>query len=119
VTFRGVVAVATATAWLALAAGCAPAPPPVAVAPPEAANLGVIVSMRAIPPQSNASAAVLGAVGSAAAVAPGAGPAYEFIVREDNGQTVSVVQSNDQKLRPGDRTALLGGPHARLERAPD
>jgi outer membrane lipoprotein SlyB len=108
-----------ATIWLALAGGCAPAPPkpPTAAALPPAANLGIIVSMRAIPSDSNATARVLGAVGGGGATGPAEGAIYEFIVREDNGQTVSVVQPNDAQFRPGDRAILLGGPQARLARA--
>lgn len=46
---------------------------------------------------------------SAAASAAGAGRAVEFIIRKDDGGTVSVVQSGGPNLRPGARVLLTGG----------
>jgi outer membrane lipoprotein SlyB len=47
-----------------------------------------------------------------------AGATVEFIVREDNGNTVSVVQVNGDNLRPGDRVVLRRSAHIRVVRAP-
>jgi outer membrane lipoprotein SlyB len=41
----------------------------------------------------------------------------EFVVRLDDGQTLSVVQPNEQNLRPGDRVTLQRGPRTRILRA--
>ena len=68
---------------------------------------------------------ILGAVigGIAGAVAGNAiegsvsqGQAMEFIIRQDNGRTVSVVQTNGQGFRVGDRVVLTRG--ARTHIAP-
>jgi outer membrane lipoprotein SlyB len=42
--------------------------------------------------------------------------ATEFIVRQDGGETLSVVQADDPGLRPGARVLLRDGPHTRLIR---
>ncbi|MDR3663983.1 MAG: hypothetical protein P4L86_26950, partial [Mycobacterium sp.] len=65
---------------------------------------------------------ILGAVGGPAGNGAGQGAAevvFEFIVREDNGQTLSVVQTNAADLRPGERVVLSLGTRARLSRAAD
>ena len=40
--------------------------------------------------------------------------AVEFIIQEDSGQTISVVQSNEENFRPGDRVVLTRGARTRL-----
>jgi outer membrane lipoprotein SlyB len=40
--------------------------------------------------------------------------ATEFIVREDSGATISVVQANDDGLRTGDRVAVTQGARTRI-----
>ena len=42
--------------------------------------------------------------------------AVEFIIQEDSGQTISVVQSNEENFRPGDRVVLTRGARTRLGR---
>lgn len=57
----------------------------------------------------------LGAVaGHATETAMNKGAAVEFIIRQDDGQTISVVQSNENNFQPGQRVAIIHGPHIRL-----
>lgn len=72
-----------------------------------------------------ARAHVLGAVGGAiigglagSAIEQGAsvGYAVEFIIREDSGQTISVVQTNEEDFQPGERVLLTRGARTRLSR---
>ena len=53
-----------------------------------------------------AGAVVGGMVGSAAEQAITKDSAYEFVVEKSNGQLVSVVQTNELNLRPGDYVLL-------------
>jgi outer membrane lipoprotein SlyB len=61
-------------------------------------------------------ARVVGAVDSAALPPAGQGPAVEFIVHQDGGEIVSVVQANDLNFVPGERVALAPGARTRLAR---
>ena len=88
------------------------------------ASYGVIVSRRPIEapgerPGDAVRRVILGAVGGVAGTAGGAGAdaaSFEFIVREDGGQTVSVVQTDRTGLRPGERVALSIGTRVHLVR---
>ena len=62
---------------------------------------------------------ILATLGDAMA-APAQAPAgaIEFIVREADGATLSVVQDNPQHLRPGERVAILREPRTMLVRPP-
>jgi outer membrane lipoprotein SlyB len=88
-------------------------------------SYGVIVSCRPIEAAAGGGdvrGVILGAVGGPAGSGAGQGAAeavFEFIVREDNGQTLSVVQTNAAGLRPGERVVLSMSPRARLSRAAD
>jgi outer membrane lipoprotein SlyB len=42
------------------------------------------------------------------------GSATEFIIREDDGQTISVVQTNESHLAPGQRVMIIRGAETRL-----
>ena len=53
-----------------------------------------------------AGALVGGMVGSATEKAITADTAYEFIIEKSNGQLISVVQTNELNLRPGDNVLL-------------
>ena len=44
------------------------------------------------------------------------GTAIEFIIREDDGQTISVVQSNELGFQPGERVVLTRGARTRIAR---
>ena len=129
------------TGLLCLAA-CAPtaptAYPPAETGRPGQAIHGVIVSRRAIDTEAAPTAAaraggkdvrasILGAVGSLPGGPAGnaGGPAsarpavFEFIIRQDNGQAISVVQTDEAGLRPGERVVVSMGTRTRLSRATD
>ena len=64
-----------------------------------------------------AGAIVGGMAGSAIEASANTGSAVEFIIREDNGQAISVVQTNEDGFRPGERVVLTRGARTRLQRA--
>lgn len=82
---------------------------------------GVIVSLRANPAQwgGDIRGAILGAIGGGVASDALArdGGATEFIVRQDDGQTISVVQTNTDNFHPGDRVVLTRSPSTHVARA--
>lgn len=45
------------------------------------------------------------------------GQAMQFIIRQDRGDDITVVQTNEIGLRPGDRVAISHGDRIRLARA--
>jgi outer membrane lipoprotein SlyB len=62
--------------------------------------------------------AVLGGVaGTAAERGLSSGTAIEFIVREDRGGDIAVVQTNEEALQVGDRVVITRGDRVRLSRA--
>ncbi len=107
-----------------LMAGCAPSTP-VATAPAPASqsvpfSAGTILSMRTVAAPAGSTpwrAALL-----AAASGPGGAgndpstPLIEFIVRADDGATLSIVQSNNLDLHKGDRVMIRYQPTAQLAR---
>ncbi len=73
-------------------------------------------------PRANVLGAIGGAIiggiaGNAVENSASTGSAVEFIIREDNGQTISVVQTNEDQFRPGERVALTRGARTRIARA--
>lgn len=80
------------------------------------ASYGVVVTVRPVPLAAQTRAARTGSAGLPRAE-PGSPAAFEFILREDSGQTVSVVQPNEEGLRPGERAVLSMGARTRLSRA--
>jgi len=44
------------------------------------------------------------------------GEAMEFIIREDDGQTISVVQTNEERFQAGERVVLTRGARTRIGR---
>jgi outer membrane lipoprotein SlyB len=110
-----------AVAGLLALDGCAPAAAPAAdVGPAETAEYGVIVSLRPAAASGAVQANIMAAFGGPMAGGVEGKPAAaatEFIVREDSGNTISVVQANDDGLRPGDRVAVMRGARTRLARA--
>jgi outer membrane lipoprotein SlyB len=97
-----------------------PSSPPVAAVP---VTYGTIVSRRptGIPmgdvQGGEVRSTILYALGGASADPLVEGGAYEFIVREDDGVTISVVQADAGGLRPGERVVVSSGAHTRLSRA--
>ncbi len=108
----------------ACAPGTTTAPPPAAIRGAAPGIYGVVVSCRPIGAASSGGVrgAILGAIGGPASGGAGQGaavPDVELIVREDDGQTLSVVQTNAAGLRPGERVVLSMSPRARLSRVAD
>ena len=58
-----------------------------------------------------------GLVGGAVENSASSGYAVEVIIREDNGQTISVVQTNEDQFRPGERVVMTRGARTRIGRA--
>lgn len=72
--------------------------------------------------RSNALAGLGGALigglaGSAIERGVSSGTAIEFIVREDQGGDIAVVQTNEEALQVGDRVVITRGDRVRLSRA--
>jgi outer membrane lipoprotein SlyB len=101
---------------LADLAGCAPANPPKPAVQPASVAMGTILSMRAV--DSHAGSDPVRAALLAGGSAPGDGDRslVEFIVRADDGATLSIVQSNESGLRNGDRVTILRDDRTRLAR---
>ena len=59
-------------------------------------------------------AALGGLAGNMAQNELSGGTATEFIIREDDGQTISVIQSNELHLRTGQRVMIIRGAETRL-----
>ena len=84
-----------------------------------AAAGGVAGSFLGGDPRMNILGAIGGALiggiaGSAVEGGLASGQAVEFIIRVDDGQTISVVQSNENRFVPGQRVAIIRGDHLRL-----
>jgi outer membrane lipoprotein SlyB len=97
-----------------------------AVTAPEAvtSRVGVIASVRPLPPaaagRGDVRGNILAALGGGLAGGDPAGGsgASEVVVRQDDGATVSVVVPDGDGYRPGERVTLLPGARSRLVRAP-
>jgi outer membrane lipoprotein SlyB len=112
--------VATLVALLVLSR-CAAPPRPVAAAhppaPPAAIAYGVIAAIRPLPLPGAVSARILAAVGALpTGLAPAPVRRCEFIIAEDDGRAVSVIQAADPALHPGERIALHLGARTRIVR---
>jgi hypothetical protein len=115
--------IAAVAALAATLAGCGPRPVPHAAAaigtPPAGVRYGRIVATRTVALASDARVreSLLAAIGAPAEPAGGR-TAAEFIVVEEGGQTLSVIQTNLEHLAPGERVAIMPGARTRLVRAP-
>lgn len=86
-----------------------------------AAAGGVAGSFIGGDPRVNILGAIGGAIiggiaGTAMDRSVNSGEAMEFIIREDDGQTVSVVQTNEERFQPGERVVLTRGARTRIGR---
>ena len=96
--------------------GCVPANPPKVVVQPTPVGTGTILSMRAVEPHADVEPL------RAALLTDGRGQSddnralVEFIVRTDDGATLSIVQSNAAAFRKGDRVIILRDDRTRLAR---
>ena len=108
-------------ACLLTLAGCSRHAPVAAAspaAPPPGTRYGTIAAVRpagfAMPVAAGdpVRGSILRALAPAAGGAPliGSGAATDYIVREDGGETVSVVQGDGDGLRPGVRVAVTSAP---------
>jgi outer membrane lipoprotein SlyB len=61
-------------------------------------------------------AIVGGLAGTAVESSATTGQAVEFIIREDTGQTISVVQTNEEGFQPNERVVLTRGARTRIAR---
>ena len=103
-------------------ARCTPAPKPVAAIPqPVPMEYGIIASLRPViqsgphPAATDPGASILAALG--VGVPAGAGAATgetEFVIRADDGRTLSIMQANDKNFRAGQRVALRAGPRMQV-----
>lgn len=110
--------VAGLAALCGLLAACGDhAAPPAPLAQPLAGGHGQYGTVIAIRPIAATAARhpVLAALGSRSA---NAAAASEFVLRDDIGRTVSVVQDSRAGLRVGDAVQLIGQGHTRLVRWP-
>ena len=87
-----------------------------------AAAGGVAGSFIGGDPRVNTLGAIGGAIlgglaGTAVERSVNTGEAMEFIIREDDGQTVSVVQTNEERFQAGERVVLTRGARTRIGRA--
>lgn len=83
---------------------------------------GVAGSFIGGDPRTNILGAVGGAIiggiaGNAVEKGVSQGNAVEFVIREDSGQTVAVVQTNEENFRVGERVVLTRGARTRIARA--
>jgi outer membrane lipoprotein SlyB len=118
---RVIVVLFAAASAAACTATTTPASLSSGVAPRAAiANGGTILSMRSISAQSSDSlwraALLASAGGSGDATDGGRKSLIEFIVRTDDGSTLSVVQPNEAGFHNGDRVIILRNYQTRLVR---
>jgi outer membrane lipoprotein SlyB len=86
-----------------------------------AAAGGIAGSFIGGDPRMNILGAIGGAIlgglaGSAVEGSARVANAVEFIIREDNGQTISVVQTNEEGFQAGERVVLTRGARTRIAR---
>lgn len=102
---------------ITLAACATPAPPPAPVPEPHAAvkisEQGTVLAVRPVP-QGNQQTARILLTSLGGAVASTDATNVEYIVRAQDGATISVVQADTTGLRPGDRVSIRRGVHTRI-----
>jgi outer membrane lipoprotein SlyB len=80
-----------------------------------AAARGVILSARQVILQvAGGENGVLGALGAPASEGFDMAPATEFIVRQDNGKVISVIEPVPNRFRPGQHVRIQHGVQTRL-----
>jgi outer membrane lipoprotein SlyB len=93
---------------LAGVAGCAPAkPPPPASVQPASVSAGTILSMRTVAARASQDPLRTAMLTTGAAPNDGGRSLVEFIVRTDDGATLSIVQTNEPGFRSGDRVVII------------
>jgi outer membrane lipoprotein SlyB len=94
--------------------------PGAATVHPAPSSEGTILSLRAVAVRGERDpwrvALLADATGAATAADDGNNQLTEFIVQIDGGSTISIVQTNELGLRPGDRVTVQHDGHARIAR---
>ena len=101
---------------LAGIAGCAPANPPKAPVQPASISAGTILSMRPVGPRGSVEPLRAALLADGGGHDDGNRSLVEFIVRADDGATLSIVQTNEPGFRKGDRVIILRDDRTRLAR---
>ena len=96
--------------------GCAPPTPSKPAAAPAVANAGTILSMRAVSARAGDGPLRTALLIDGAAPRDASQKLVEFIVRADDGATLSIVQGNEAGFRTGDRVIIRRDEIARLAR---
>jgi hypothetical protein len=97
-------------------AGCAPAAPPKAAVQAAPAGTGTILAIREVGRHAAVEPLRAALLADGSGHDGGNGPQVEFIVRSDDGATLSVVQANEPGFRKGDRVVILHDDRTRLAR---
>lgn len=93
---------------LAGVAGCAPAKPaPPAAVQPASVSAGTILSMRSVAARASQDPLRSAMLTAGASPNDGGRALVEFIVRTDDGATLSIVQTNEPGFRTGDRVVIM------------
>jgi outer membrane lipoprotein SlyB len=102
---------------LAGAAGCAPAKPPSpAAVQPASVSTGTILSMRAVAARASQDPLRAAMLTTGGSPNDGGRSLVEFIVRTDDGATLSIVQTNEPGFRSGDRVVIIRDDQTHLAR---
>ena len=97
--------------------GCAPRTASVLAPTPAQAGGGTIVAMRqAVSASASLQPLRVALAGDSAVDEAGTTELVEFIVRADDGATLSIVQVNDLGLHAGDHVLIRRGQQTRLAR---
>jgi len=96
--------------------GCAPPAPSTPPAASAQAGTGTILSLRAVAPSIEQAPLRAALLVEAGGDRTGSRQFVEFIVRADDGATLSIVQENEPDFRAGDRVIILRGGQTRLAR---
>lgn len=98
--------------------GCATGHASSAMAPPtihHPSARGIILSARQVILQiAGGENGVLGALGAPATEGMAMAPAMEFIVRQDDGRVISVIEPVPNAFRPGEHVRIVRGLDTRL-----
>jgi outer membrane lipoprotein SlyB len=97
-------------------AGCTAGNPAKVVVQPTPVGAGTILSMRAVIPHADAAPLRAELLGGGGTHDDGDQALVEFIVRADDGATLSIVQTNEPGFRNGDRVIILRDDRTRLAR---
>jgi len=104
------------SATLAALVSCTSVPQRPVITTPGAVGGGTILSLRMINSPADRDTWTTALLADAGGRLRGGEPLVEFIVRADDGATLSIVQANDQGFRTGDRVVIVRDAQTRLAR---